>query len=89
MKLITHNILLCAKKGCTKNNFPLRLNITKTSLAEEGEASEFSPVLMSRLIEKLDWVAFRSTVASLGWDPESALPEEAPSAEQQQNELLM
>lgn len=25
MKLITHNILMCNKKGCTKNNFPLKL----------------------------------------------------------------
>lgn len=27
MKLITHNILMCNKKGCTKNNFPLRLAV--------------------------------------------------------------
>jgi len=37
MKLITHNILMCNKKGCTQNNFPLRL-ICNTYKDLEGDA---------------------------------------------------
>ncbi len=62
MKLITHNILMCNKKGCTKNNFPLKLVVKTYSDFEPENAQEYSPALMHRLLEKLDWGALRSTV---------------------------
>ncbi len=75
MKLITHNILMCNKKGCTKNNFPLRLVVRNFADFEPENAQEYSAVLMHRLLEKIDWNALRSTVASIPeWDIQ--LPEE-------------
>jgi multifunctional methyltransferase subunit TRM112 len=77
MKLITHNILMCNKKGCTKNNFPLRLAVKTFSDFEPENAQEYSVNLMQRLLEKLDWSALRSTVASIP-DWGIALPEAIP-----------
>jgi multifunctional methyltransferase subunit TRM112 len=65
MKLITHNILMCNKKGCTKNNFPLKLAVKSFSDFEPENAQEFSPALMHRLLDKIDWPALRSTVQSV------------------------
>ena len=77
MKLITHNILMCNKKGCTKNTFPLRLAVKTFSDFEPENAQEYSVNLMQRLLEKLDWSALRSTVASIP-DWGIALPEAIP-----------
>lgn len=57
MKLITHNILMCNKKGCTKNNFPLKLVVKQFQDYDADNAQEYSPVLMQRLLEKIDWTA--------------------------------
>ena len=38
MKLITHNILMCNRKGCTTNNFPLRLTCTQFKDLEKDNA---------------------------------------------------
>ena len=80
MKLITHNILMCNKKGCTKNNFPLKLVCRNFQEFAPENAQEYSVTLMQRLLEKLDWAALRSTLASLpDWGvqlPEGALTEE-------------
>ena len=65
MKLITHNILMCNKKGCTKNNFPLKLAVKTFSDFDPENAQEYSVNLMQRLLEKLEWSALRSTVASI------------------------
>ena len=65
MKLITHNILMCNKKGCTKNNFPLKLVVRAFSDFEAENAQQYSPALMQRLLEKLDWNALKTTVASI------------------------
>ena len=46
MKLITHNILMCNKKGCTTNNFPLKLVATKVELYNEDSVMEYSKPLM-------------------------------------------
>lgn len=46
MKLITHNILMCNKKGCTKNNFPLRLVATKIQEYETEQAMDYNKALM-------------------------------------------
>ena len=87
MKLITHNILMCNKKGCTKNNFPLKLAVKSFSDFEPENAQEFSAILMHRLLEKIDWPALRLTVASV---PEWAiqLPEEVTPELSQDDKFL-
>ncbi len=62
MKLITHNILMCNKKGCTKNNFPLKLIVTKFEDYEGEESVDFNKVLVQRLCEKVDWAALQATL---------------------------
>ncbi len=59
MKLITHNILMCNKKGCTKNNFPLKLAVKVYSDFEPENAQEYTPALMTRLLEKIEWSALK------------------------------
>ena len=67
MKLITHNLLMCNKKGCTTNNFPLKVIATKVEMYNEESAMEYSAPLMQRLCEKIDYNALYTTVQSLGW----------------------
>ena len=62
MKLITHNLLMCNKKGCTVNNFPLKLIATKVEKYEEEALVEYSKPLMQRLAEKIDIDALRVTM---------------------------
>ena len=42
MKLITHNLLMCNKKGCTVNNFPLKLVCNKFEFYNEESQMEYS-----------------------------------------------
>ena len=74
MKLITHNILMCNKKGCTTNNFPLKVVATQVEIYNEESAMEFTPKLMHRLLEKIDYTALYQTVQTLGWKDVSPLP---------------
>lgn len=85
MKLITHNILMCNRKGCTTNNFPLKLVVEKIEEFEDTVAMEYNKALMQKLVEKLHWPALRETALSvsvhhhahpsqIGWH--DALPEE-------------
>ena len=67
MKLITHNLLMCNRKGCTTNNFPLLLKVVSYKDYDEETAMECTRPLMSRLLEKLDWPALRATVASVSF----------------------
>ena len=67
MKLITHNILMCNKKGCTTNNFPLKLEATKVEFYTEDSLMEYSKPLMQRLFEKIDMDALRVTLDDLKW----------------------
>ena len=50
MKLLTHNMLICNKKGCTSNNFPLKLVATVTKDMEAENTVELTNELMLRLI---------------------------------------
>ena len=59
MKLITHNILMCNRKGCTANNFPLKLIATNVQEFDTDQAMEYNQGLMQRLIEKVEWNALR------------------------------
>ena len=73
MKLLTHNILMCNRKGCTKNNFPLKLvaqkieDISQEPNADGEIALEYSKNLMQRLTDKIEWNALRETLLTLGW----------------------
>ena len=67
MKLITHNILMCNKKGCTTNNFPLKIVCNKVEMYQEEATMAYSKNLMQRLLEKLDLPALKITLDQLNW----------------------
>ena len=68
MKLITHNILMCNKAGCTSNNFPLKLVANNVKFYEEAALMEYSKPLMQRLLQKLDLGALQHTLMNdLKW----------------------
>ena len=50
MKLMTHNLLMCNKKGCTINNFPLKLIGAKTEI----QSQDFNIDLIQRFWKKVD-----------------------------------
>ena len=74
MKLITHNMLMCNKKGCTTNNFPLIVKAAQVDLYNEESQMAYSKALMQRLLEKIDYPAFYNTAISLNWDGVNKLP---------------
>ena len=55
MKLITHNLYMCRRKGCTTNNYPLKLVANKVELYNEDSLMEYSADLMKRLLDKIDY----------------------------------
>ena len=68
MKLITHNILMCNKAGCTSNNFPLKLVANTVKLYEDAALMEYSKPLMQRLLQKIDLGALQHTLSNdLKW----------------------
>jgi len=69
MKLITHNMLLCNKKTCQgKNNFPLRLVVTKMEEWNDERAMDYNSELMKRMCDKVEWKALKQTVAQVSPD---------------------
>ena len=65
MKLITHNLLVCNRKPCQAAgimNFPLKLMVSKWEDYDDESAMPMTKPLMSKLAEKLDWLALRQTV---------------------------
>ncbi len=50
MKLLTHNLLMCNKKGCTLNNFPLKIECIKSEIKALGYDKE----LVTRTLRKVD-----------------------------------
>jgi len=50
MKLLTHNMLMCNKKGCTINNFPLKIKCIKQGV----QKFDFDEELVKRFLKKLD-----------------------------------
>ncbi|RHY04645.1 hypothetical protein DYB25_007447 [Aphanomyces astaci] len=63
MRLITHNMLMCNKKGVV-NGFPLVLKAEETEVV----ASEFSAEFIVKMAAKLDWAAFVAGAAALNVD---------------------
>jgi multifunctional methyltransferase subunit TRM112 len=62
MKLMTHNILSCNKKGCTSNNFPLKIFATGTSLLNV----EYDEDLVKKMLKKLDLPALTLACKDMG-----------------------
>ena len=58
---------MCNKKGCTTNNFPLKVIAEKVEMYGEDSLMEYSKPLMQRLFEKIDMDALRVTVEDLKW----------------------
>jgi hypothetical protein len=56
MKLMTHNLLMCNKKGCNINNFPLKIICNQQVINK----MDFDQELLNRFIKKLDLPALTS-----------------------------
>lgn len=56
MRLLTHNLLMCNKKGCTMEHFPMTIKPTRIAVEE----SEFNPDEVRAMFPKLDWAALVS-----------------------------
>eukprot|EP00322_Chrysochromulina_rotalis_P003458 CAMPEP_0115873504 /NCGR_PEP_ID=MMETSP0287-20121206/24029_1 /TAXON_ID=412157 /ORGANISM="Chrysochromulina rotalis, Strain UIO044" /LENGTH=115 /DNA_ID=CAMNT_0003328565 /DNA_START=38 /DNA_END=385 /DNA_ORIENTATION=+ len=70
MKLLTHNMLMSPG---TRNGYPLAIEIDKMETVE----AEFNGEFTARMVEKLDYGALLSTLASMSIDAE--LPAAVPS----------
>ncbi len=53
VRLITHNLLACHVKGCTTNNFPLKLTNVKLALRE----GDFNPDFLRGFLPRIEWDA--------------------------------
>ena len=83
---------MCNKKGCTTNNFPLKVIATKVEMYGEDSLMEYSKPLMQRLFEKLDMDALRATVDDLKWPDVQNIPDSKTIEEQnlyENEEFLM
>lgn len=60
MRLITHNLLTCNKKGVT-NGFPLRIEPSEVEVV----ASEFSADFVRKMLAKIDYAAFLAGATAL------------------------
>jgi len=61
MKLLTHNLLMCNKKGCTINNFPLQINPIKQNIINFGYDQE----LVAKTLKKIDLPALTEATKSV------------------------
>jgi len=76
MKLITHNLLICNKKGCVVNNFPLRIRASAT----EQRETEYNEKFIKHMLVKLDWPAIVQASKDLNFQVPETLPEEKDEA---------
>lgn len=60
MRLITHNMLMCNKKG-VENGFPLRIDAEETEVI----ACDFQPEFIRKMLHKIDYAAFVAGATSL------------------------
>ncbi|GMK58584.1 hypothetical protein CspeluHIS016_0600260 [Cutaneotrichosporon spelunceum] len=72
VRLITHNMLACHARNCTKDNFPLVFSDVELVVRE----AELNPDFLTRLLPKLDWTALVDTARSLG---DTSLPDNMPT----------
>mmetsp|Transcript_23909 Transcript_23909/g.26537 ORF Transcript_23909/g.26537 Transcript_23909/m.26537 type:complete len:128 (+) Transcript_23909:79-462(+) len=79
MRLLTHNQLICIKKGCAQN-YPLKVVPTEV----EQEESEVNPAFIVRLLNSLDYsVLYDVATNALGLD---TLPEALPEMKEDEPE---
>lgn len=71
VRLITHNMLACHARNCTKDNFPLVFSDVELVV----RTAELNPDFLRRFLPKLDWVALVDTARSLG---DTSLADEMP-----------
>ena len=60
MRLITHNMLMCNKKG-VKNGYPLKIEAEETKVIE----TEYSKEFVQKMLQKIDYGAFWSASGDL------------------------
>lgn len=72
MRLITHNLLTCNKKG-VERGFPLRIEAEQVEVVD----SEFSAAFVRKMAPKLDWAAFLAGSKAL--NVADGLPEALPT----------
>lgn len=53
MKLMTHNLLMCNRKACTINNYPLKIECYQKKIQEFN----LDPELVTRFLKKIDLAA--------------------------------
>ena len=53
VRLITHNLLACHAKGCTTNNFPLKLQ----NVTVEVREAEFNADFLRGFLPRVEWTA--------------------------------
>jgi len=83
MKLLTHNMLQCTVKGCTKN-YPLLVIVKEL----EREDKEFSAAFITRMLPRLDWKAVAMLAKQL--NAQDRIPEELPPINEAiQNETFL
>jgi multifunctional methyltransferase subunit TRM112 len=68
MKLLTHNLLRSNVKG-VQNGFPLRIEV----LEKENVHVEFNPAFITKMLNRLDWIALRQAAKDVL--PDVILPE--------------
>ncbi|EQC34803.1 hypothetical protein SDRG_07608 [Saprolegnia diclina VS20] len=81
MRLITHNMLYCNKKGVS-NGFPLRLSADETEVV----ASDFNADFVKKMLAKIDYAAFHGAATSLG--VADGLPSAMTEADMANDEVL-
>jgi multifunctional methyltransferase subunit TRM112 len=81
MKLLTHNILMCNKKGCSINNYPLKINANKIITKEHI----FDEDSLKRFVKKIDFKGLKSACNDLNinlqYDFESLTEEQKNNSE--------
>lgn len=60
MRLITHNMLMCNKKGVV-NGYPLKIKAEEVEVVE----TEFSKEFVEKMLPKLNWSAFVAAAEEL------------------------
>ena len=59
---------MCNKKGCTQNNYPLKIVASQVEIYKEDQMMAYSKALMQRLVQKLDLAALQKVLAEdLQW----------------------
>ena len=58
VRLITHNLLACHAKGCSTNNFPLKLTNVKLALG----GADFNSDFLRGFLPRIEWDALIQTL---------------------------